>query len=95
MRCKNKKVQVDHQNRNGLDNRRNNISLVNNQQNSINRNMNKNNKTGIRNVCFFDNQYIIQLQINGKNKVLGKTKDLEEAGRIAKKMREKYYGELK
>lgn len=38
--------------------------------------------------------YHVQLQINGKNKVLGKFSDVHEAGRFAEEMRQKYYGEF-
>ena len=89
--CDNKKVQIDHINHNGLDNRRKNIILTNHRENAINRTNNKNNKTGYRNVCYFNGFYLIQLQVNGKNKVLAKTKDLKNAGKIAKEMRQKYY----
>ena len=86
---------TDHINNNGLDNREENLRICSNKQNTSHRkSRNKNNKTGYRNVCFFNDWYIIQLQINGKNKVVGRTKNLEDAGKIAEEMRLKYYGEF-
>ena len=59
---------------------------------------NKNNTTGYRNVIYNKTYktrpYHVQLQINGKNKVLGKFSDVHEAGRFAEEMRQKYYGEF-
>ena len=52
---------------------------------------------GYRNVCWIkrENMWVVQLQIDGKNKRLAKfPKDkLEEAGKFAEEMRKKYYGE--
>lgn len=41
-------------------------------------------------------KWIVQLQINGKNSVLGKfpLDKIEEAGKFAEEMRKKYYGEF-
>ena len=43
-----------------------------------------------------ENVWVVQLQINKKNTVLGKfPKDqLEEAGKFAEQMRQKYYGKF-
>ena len=40
-------------------------------------------------------QWKVQLQVDGKGKILGMFPEdkLEEAGRFAEKMRQKYYGE--
>lgn len=59
---------------------------------------NSNNKSGYRNVSWkkSENVWVVQLQINKKNTVLGKfPKDqLEEAGKFAEQMRQKYYGKF-
>jgi len=39
------------------------------------------------------NKYIVQLQINGKNTIFGRFKDLEEARKCAEENRKKYYPE--
>lgn len=87
---------VDHINHNTIDNRKSNLRLVNMSDNAKNRKgRNINNTTGYRNVSYdkTNKTYVVQLQINGKNKVFGRFKDVHEAGRVAREMREKYYGE--
>lgn len=86
---------VDHVNHNGLDNRRLNLRNTTIKRNTKHRSgVNSNNTSGYRNVSFdkSTNQWIVQLQINQKNKVLGRFNDVDEAGKFAETMREKYYG---
>jgi hypothetical protein len=86
---------VDHINGNTLDNRKENLRSTTRANNLKNRQKNnKNNTTGYRNVCEVDGKFIVQLQINGKNKVLDRFDTLEEANLFAQKMREKYYQEF-
>jgi hypothetical protein len=88
-------VLVDHKDGNGLNNQRYNLRESDRITNATNRrSKNSNNKTGYRNVCFFENKYIVQLQIDGKNTKLGSFDTAEEAGKFAKEMRKKYYGEF-
>lgn len=87
---------VDHINHNTLDNTRKNLRVTTIKYNSRNRSgKNKNNTSGYRNVCWLkdENKWIVQLQVNGKNKVLGRFDDVDEAGKFAEEMRQKYYGE--
>jgi len=87
---------VDHINHDTLDNRLENLRILSNDANLRNRKgKNSNNTTGYRNVSYNKrtNKYIVQLQINGKNKVLGRFDDVHEAGKFAKEMRKKYYKE--
>jgi hypothetical protein len=89
-----RKIHVDHENHNNLDNREKNLRVCSSGENSKNRlGKNSNNTTGHRNVCFYNGWYLVQLQIDGRNKLLGKFKDVEEAGDFAKEMRKKYYKE--
>lgn len=84
---------VDHINHDTLDNRKINLRVTNIQNNSRHREKkNKNNKSGYRNVCWIDDQWCVQLHLNGKNVRLGYFNDVHEAGRFAKEMRNKYYG---
>ena len=89
---------VDHINHNPLDDRKSNLRVITVKQNSRYREgKNKNNKSGYRNVCWDKSykQWKVQLQVDGKGKILGMFPEdkLEEAGRFAEKMRQKYYGE--
>lgn len=88
---------VDHINNNGLDNRKLNLRVVLDKNNSTNRRgKNKNNKSGYRNVSWRknENKWVVQLQIDGKNTILGRFDDVDEAGKFAEEMRQKYYGEF-
>jgi len=91
---------IDHKNHDTLDDRKHNLRLTVQNKNLKHRNgKNKNNKSGYRNVCWIeeDQRWFVQLQVNGKNTVLGRFKidELEEAGKFAEEMREKYYGKFK
>lgn len=93
----NQYIVYDHANRNTLDNRVKNLRVVDKHCNDKNRKgKNSNNRSGHRNVSWNKsiNKWVIQLQIDGKNKILGSFEDLDEAGRFAKEMRIKYYGEF-
>lgn len=87
---------IDHIDHDTKNNKKSNLRKTEHQTNATNRRgRNKNNKSGYRNVSKRDNQWVVQLQIEGKNTVLKKfpLDQLDEAGEYAKKMREIYYGE--
>ncbi len=87
---------IDHINNKTLDNRKSNLrktSKTNNQRNR--KGKNSNNTSGYRNVTKIGKWWRIQLQIEGKNTLLPeKFDDVHEAGKFAKDMRKKYYGEF-
>jgi len=86
---------VDHINNDTLDNRKENLRIIDNSSNLRNRKgKNKNNSSGYRNVTFNKStgKWLVQLQINGKNTRLGEFEDVHEAGKYAEKMRKIYYG---
>lgn len=90
-------ILVDHINHDTLDNRKENLRAVESQANTRNRSgRNSNNVTGYRNVMYHKERkktpYHVQLQINGKNTILGRFSDVDEAGKFAEEMRQKYYG---
>jgi hypothetical protein len=86
---------IDHINHNTLDNRKHNLIIVSQKLNAKNRlAANKNTTTGYRNVSFVRGRYIVQLQIDGKNTILGKFKTPEEANICAIEMRKTYYKPL-
>lgn len=85
---------VDHLNHNTLDNRKENLMIRTQHINLYNRkSANSNNKSGYRNVTWDKSKqkWIVQLQINCKNKCLGAFEDVHEAGKFAEEMRQKYY----
>lgn len=94
------KAVADHINHDQLDNRKINLRVTTNGENLQNRKgKNINNVTGYRNVAYIKSikkkPYHVQLMVDGKNTTLGKFSDVDEAGRFAEEMREKYYGKYK
>lgn len=90
--------EVDHIDHDTLNNRKYNLRVVERKNNNKHRkSKNKNNKSGYRNVFWNtrESKWIVQLQINGKNTRLGKFDNIDEAGRFAEEMRQKYYKEFK
>lgn len=88
------KEHVDHINNNTLDTRLSNLRKTDKTKNAINRSgANKNNKSGERNVSWCGKRWIVQLQIDGKNKVFGRFKheDLDKAIELARQKREEFY----
>lgn len=88
---------VNHINHDTLDNRKSNLEITSNSQNTKHRKgKNKNNKSGYRNVCWItdDEKWVVQLQVNGKNTRLGAFDDVDEAGKFAEKMRKEIYGKF-
>lgn len=86
---------IDHINHNTLDNRKNNLRIVNQSENKRNAGkIHKKNTSGYRNVSFINGKWAVQLQISGKNTKLGEFDDVHEAGEFARKMRRLYYGEI-
>jgi len=88
-------AKVDHINHNTLDNRKTNLRSVKQENNLKHRSKkNLNNRSGYRNVSFVGEKWVVQLQIEGKNTVLGKFDNVDDAGVFAEKMRKKHYGEF-
>lgn len=89
------KLMVDHIDRNTLNNRKSNLRIINQSNNLQNRNgRNKNNKSGYRNVSFYKGKYLVQLQVDNKNKCLGTFDNVEDAAVFATQMRKIHYGEF-
>lgn len=88
------KMKVDHVDHNTFNNKKRNLRIIENHQNLKHRkSKNKNNTSGHRNVSWINGYWRVQLQINGKNKLFPeKFEEVEDAGKFAIKMRDKYYG---
>ena len=87
--------QVDHKNRNILDNRRNNLRKCDNAQNRQNKGVQSNNSSGFKGVYFHkrDKKYRAKLMANGKI-VLEKCFDSKiEAAKAYNEAAKKYHGE--
>lgn len=75
--------QIDHINRNGLDNRRENLRVVGPTENCINRDYSRRNKSGYRGVSWYEplGKWRAKVTTNNKSRHLGYFADLEEAAR--------------
>lgn len=90
------KLQVDHINHDVSDNRKSNLRIVTNGQNSQNRGLRKCNKSGVTGVYFYKPYGKWSARINVSDyheKNLGYFDTFEEAVEARKKAEEKYYGE--
>lgn len=88
-----KGLTIDHINHNTTDNRKQNLRICTQRENNLNQSeLRSNNKSGYRNISWQKacNKYIITLMINGKNKTIGRTADLEEAVKIRDEAKERY-----
>lgn len=81
--------QVDHINRNGLDNRLCNLREVTPRENMRNKRLYKNNSTGECGVTVFQGSYVASIAVGGKNIYLGSFQDI----RLAKAARDKAISE--
>lgn len=86
--------QLDHINRNKLDNRVENLRPATSAQNASNRNLFKNNTSGCAGVSFKKetNKWFVYVNVNRKRKNIGYFDDLELAELVAIEARDKYHG---
>jgi hypothetical protein len=86
-------IKVDHIDGNGLNNQRNNLRPTTNSQNLQNRHtLDRNNRSGYRNVAW-DNErtrWIVTIRVNNKNIHVGRYDDLLEANEAAIQARRTY-----
>jgi len=76
------KLELDHINRNGLDNQKHNLRQATNTQNQFNKEKPKNNTSGFKGVVKDGNRWAAQIRINKKNTYLGSFNSKEEAAII-------------
>lgn len=87
---------VDHINGNGLDNRKENLRVVTNSQNLMNRGKNKNNTSGYKGVLWdkVRNKWIALIGFNNKNIYLGRFFTKNEAAFAYNAKAEELFGEF-
>tara|TARA_R110000868_G_scaffold146432_1_gene367237 strand:- start:666 stop:1151 length:486 start_codon:yes stop_codon:yes gene_type:complete len=92
----NTKMQTDHLNGNGLDNRKINLRICTTSQNSMNRGLQINNTTGFKGVNYdkFSNKFRAQIRVNNIYKNLGYYIDPKDAARAYNEAAIKLHGEF-
>ena len=94
--CKNGIV-ADHINGNRLDNRMENLRLVNRAQNNMNKGLRSDNTSGHTGVSWdkLKGKWVVQIQVDGKNKHIGRYASKKDAINARIKAEEKYFGEYR
>jgi len=89
-------VNVDHINGNGLDNRKTNLRLASASQNLANRGVNRNNTSGFKGVSFIKGRrkYEAKITINRRTVNLGRFSDPSEAARSYDRAATKFFGKF-
>ena len=91
-----RKDEIDHINRDPLDNRKSNLRFVSHRDNIRNSKLYSTNKSGHRGISW-DNRtesWFVVIVQNGKNKFLGRYGDIEVAKSVYKKVAREVYGEF-
>ena len=83
---------VDHINGNGLDNRRENLRICNNKENSWNSKLSKKNTSGFKGVDYKGKGWRVRIMVNYKYIYLGNFKNKIEAAEIYNRAAIKYFG---
>ena len=88
--------EIDHKDTNPLNNRIENLREATTSQNGYNKNIQKNNKSGSKNVSWSKvaNKWAVQIKVNGNLKHIGYFEDLELADLVAQEARDLYHGEF-
>lgn len=89
-------VPVDHINRNGLDNRRENLRLCTQSENMANRGPEKDNALGLKGVSWdkVNKKWRAQIRWHGKSKAIGRYNSPEEAARAYDAAARELHGEF-
>ena len=96
MNVSNKNILIDHINHNTKDNRKSNLRIVTNSQNSMNLKMPINNTSGAVGVSWskLHNKWEAHISVNKKKKHLGLFDNFGNAVKARKEAEEEYYGEF-
>lgn len=86
--------EVDHINRNKLDNRKSNLRVVSKSINRFNTGMLPNNTSGVKGVVWdkINSKWRSQIQVMGKGLSLGRFSNMDDAIKSRLKAERKYYG---
>ena len=92
-------MEIDHVNRNKLDNRRSNLRICTRQQNGKNRSLSSNNKSGYHGVHFANTEkrvkrWVASTRVDGKKKIIGRYYTVQEAATAYNIAAKKYHGEF-
>ena len=87
-------IVVDHINLIRHDHRIENLRAADHHTNSYNKGVQKNNKLGMKNICWSKNnkKWLVQVMANGKRVVSSMFDDLELAQLVAHEARDKFHG---
>lgn len=87
-------MEVDHIDRNTLNNRRENLRVCTNSENQRNRTIQKNNTSGAKGVnqCKSSGKWVARIMIFGKSIYLGQFDELEDADTAYREASERYHG---
>jgi len=93
MNCPDNK-QVDHVNCNALDNRKQNLRICNQSENSKNQRIRKSNSSGYKGVHWAkkENKWVVQIRINGVKTRIGRSENLKEAALLYNQAAMEYHG---
>lgn len=90
-------LEVDHIDRNPLNNRLSNLRVCNRSQNVMNTTIRVDNKYNCKGISFDKrvNKWVAKITVNKKTIHLGQSSDIDEAIRLRMKAEEKYFGEYR
>lgn len=88
---------VDHINRNKLDNRKENLRVCTRSENSMNKGLSPNNKSGVNGVFWNEEikKWYVHITVKGKVLCLGEFHDMREAIKTRFRAERKYFGEFR
>lgn len=86
--------EVDHKNRNPLDNRRANLRPATTSENAMNRGLRKDNRSGVKGVNFQCNKWHASIRFKGKTKHLGHYASFQDAVSARKIAEAEFHGEF-
>lgn len=88
---------VDHIEHNEYDNRKSKLRATTHDKNMLNKNIYKNNTSGYPGVTWHkrDEKWVVRIQLNKKEKELGRYENLNDAVKVRRDAEIKYYGEYR